>query len=132
MADSSVTRSFEAAVREALDGTGVEAILITDPEDFELELVPYGVINLFAPWSGPCFVCLKVLAAMKLPTPKPWLHVLDVSRMPDAWLKETFGIIPHGRGETFWVRSGAIIASDEGFSVRPADVARHTAKLFHG
>jgi len=125
-------RDFEQTVMEAMGDTGVRPVLYRQQTDFDMGKVRYGVVNLFAPWAGPCFVCLKILAAMKLPTPEPWLHVVDLSDVTAEWLADTFGLMPHGRGETFWVRDGKIIAQDEAFAMRPADIAVHTKALFRG
>lgn len=121
---------FEATVREAMGDTRVDPVLYRHQGEFDLGGIRYGVVSLFAPWAGPCFVCLKVVAAMKLPTPEPWLHVLDLSHVEADWLTQTFGFLPHGRGETVWVRDGQIIARDEAFAMRPADIAVHTKALF--
>lgn len=121
---------FATTVRRVFQNSRTRPVLVQSEKALNIPALKRAVVVLHATWSGPSTACLSCLAAAKLVPTGEWLYVVDIDAVNPSWTEKHVGCVSHGRGETFWVRDGAVTHRDENYALRQGDVADATTSLF--
>jgi hypothetical protein len=93
--------------------------------------VPNCIVFIYARWSGTAIHSWRTLTSALAQLDRlPRILVVDADEFQPASTTELIGELPQGKGETFWLREGQIVATLAGY--REGDAAsliEHTKRL---
>ena len=91
--------------------------LIQDIADFQLSLVHQGIAIIFAAGNGQAVMALQRLTRfLAARDPSIDFIVIDIESMTTQEMNQWFGRELYGKGETFWIREGQIVAFLEAYN----------------
>ena len=81
--------------------------LVLWENDQKLPLIETGIIFILATWSAPTLVQFSLLTETlsKLDLDKLKIYVIDTDELNQADLEKQGISIPHGWGETYWIKN---------------------------
>ncbi len=88
-------------------------IIFPDVQQLTLASILRGILFIFAGWSGPSVHAWKALTRV-LASERELdfrVYVIDADELPNDFADHELKVLPHGNGETFWVRDGRILRS---------------------
>ncbi|MBX9568485.1 MAG: hypothetical protein K2X77_06290 [Candidatus Obscuribacterales bacterium] len=110
----------EIQIRKRLNG---RIKFVDGPFDLKEQLAEIGTGVLFirANWSGQCSASFSVFCNAVSQTPAGTFaaHVVDNDQCNPAECSEVLGEVSHGYGESFWIKSGAVVYADRGYHNGP-------------
>ena len=88
-----------------------------------------GIVIIFAAWSGQAVLGLQRLTRL-LSTRAESLDivVIDIESMTTQEMNQWFGRDFHGKGETFWIRDGQIVAFLEAYHPETEPLILHHSR----
>ena len=91
--------------------------LIRDITDFQLADIRRGIVIIFAAWSGQAVLGLQRLTRLLAARAESLdIVVIDIESMTTQEMNQWFGRELYGKGETFWIREGQIVAFLEAYN----------------
>jgi hypothetical protein len=88
-------------------------IIFPDVQQLTLASIFRGILFIFAGWSGPSVHAWKALTrALGGDRDLDFkVYVIDADELPTDFADHELKVLPHGNGETFWIRDGHILHS---------------------
>src|SRR5260221_7582640 len=100
--------SLEEQIKSNCGSLPYNRIKVSQFSELELAMINQAVLFIFATWSGAAVVSFRLLceAMAKIPGAKFPIIVLDADGFDFDTFERTFGELPQGKGETFWIKGG--------------------------
>jgi hypothetical protein len=116
--------SFEDQIRTNIGRLPHDRIKVSRFNEIELTMIAQYVLFVFATWSGDAAVSLRLLCEALSASPESRFPVIviDAEGFDFDAFKRSFGELPQGKGEAFWIKGGQIVFRDNGYTADAKDV----------
>lgn len=110
--------NFEEQIKSNCGSLPYDRIKVSQFSQLELATIAQGVVFVFATWSGASGVSFKLLCEMlaRSPDARFPLFVINADGFDGNAFKRTFGELPQGYGEAFWIKGGQVRFRDHGYT----------------
>jgi len=112
-----------------------ERFRVCRPQGFDLSRIEKAVIFVFAAWSGQSRASFNSFCElMKLVESRNDVDFIffDADEIEPIDFAGTFGTVPHGYGEVYWIKCGRVKFVDEGYRRGDVkDLLNRRVMLFH-
>lgn len=110
--------NFEEQIKSNCGKLPYERIRVLQFNQLELASIAQGVLFIFATWSGTAAVSFRLLCAALSGSPEAKfpIIVINADGFDFDTFKKTFGELPQGKGEAYWIKDGQIVFRDHGYT----------------
>ena len=110
--------NFEEQIKSNCGSLPYDRIRISQFNQLELVTITQAALFIFATWSGASVLSFRLLceALAKSPGTRFPIIVLDADGFDFEAFKRTFGELPQGKGEAFWIKRGKVVFRDQGYT----------------
>ncbi len=118
--------SFEEQIKSNCGSLPYDRIKVSQFSQLELATIAQGVLFVFATWSSAAIVSFRLLCEMLSRSPDTSfpLFVINADGFDFDAFKGTFGELPQGKGEAFWIKGGQVLFRDHGYTDETKDVLK--------
>jgi len=110
--------NFEEQIKSNCCSLPYDRINISEFRELNVSTITRAVLFVFATWSGTSIVSFRLLceSLARSPRAKFPIIVLDADGFDFDAFKKTFGDLPQGKGEAFWIENGQVVFRDHGYT----------------
>ena len=110
--------NFEQLIKSNCGNLPYDRIRLTQFSQLELATITDAVLFVLATWSGPSIISFRLLCEGLAKNPGVQFPILLINADDYEFVafRKTFGELPQGWGEAFWIKNGQVVFRDHGFT----------------